>query len=232
MSTRPERALQKTPRQARQREHDRRVANGPSAASEDGLGGEHESKESSGSVTYECSMATDLTAWRGSLQPESERSALEERLAFCRRAAIARIEDLDDAAAAAQPLPTTDLTAGGVVKHLARTEDGWFARTFAGQPMPAPWSVSPAQTQSSWAFESSRSDTVADIIALYEASITRSEEIAARCESLNQIAAQVSFGKAPVTLRWLLVHMITETAWHLGHLDLLRDALGAPHVPD
>lgn len=65
-------------------------------------------------------MATDLTAWRGSLQPESERSALEERLAFCRRAAIARIEDLDDAAAAAQPLPTTDLTAGGVVKHLDR----------------------------------------------------------------------------------------------------------------
>jgi len=173
-------------------------------------------------------VTTDLTAWRGSLQPESERAALEERLTFCRRAAIARIEDLENAAAATQPLPTTDLSVGGVVEHLARTEDGWFVRTFAGQPMPEPWS----QTQSSWAFESSRSDTVDEIIALYEASIARSEEIAGRCASLDAIAAQVSFGKAPVTFRWLLIHMITETAWHLGHLDLLRDALGAPHVPD
>src|SRR5256885_1589821 len=122
-------------------------------------------------------MTTDLTAWRGSLQPESERSALEERLTFCRRAAIARIEDLDDSAAATQALPTTELTVGGVVKHLARTEDGWFVRTFAGQPMPEPWSASPIQTQSSWAFESSGNDTVAEIVALYEESIQRSEEI-------------------------------------------------------
>ena len=98
--------------------------------------------------------------------------------------------------------------------------------------MPEPWSGSPTQMQSSWAFESSRNDTVAEIIALYEASIARSEEVAGRCGSLEAIAAQDSFGKAPVTFRWLLVHMITETAWHLGHLDLLRDALGASHVPD
>jgi uncharacterized damage-inducible protein DinB len=175
---------------------------------------------------------TDLTEYRGSLQPDSERVALEERLTFCRRAAIARIEDLDDAAAASRPLPKTNLTVGGLVKHLARTEDGWFVRTFAGQPMPEPWSVSPEQTQSSWAFESSRNDSVGEIIALYEASIRRSEEVARATASLDDLAAQVSFGKSPVTLRWLLVHMITETAWHLGHLDLLRDALGAPHVPD
>jgi hypothetical protein len=28
-----------------------------------------------------------------------------------------------------------------------------------------------------------------------------------------------------VNLRWILVHMIDETARHAGHLDLLRDAL-------
>lgn len=177
-------------------------------------------------------MTTDLVAFRGSLQPASERSAIEERLTFCRRAAIARIEDLDDAAAATQPLPRTDLSVGGVIKHLARTEDGWFTRTFAGHVMPEPWSVSPTQTDGRWAFESSRHDTVAELIALYEAAIRRSEEVARQEESLDATAANVSFGSAPVTLRWLLVHMTTETAWHLGHLDLLRDALGAPHIPD
>ena len=49
----------------------------------------------------------------------------------------------------------------------------------------------------------------------------------ARYDSLDAIAAVISFGQAPVTLRWLLVHMV-QTAWHLGHLDLLRDGLGAP----
>ena len=34
-----------------------------------------------------------------------------------------------------------------------------------------------------------------------------------------------SFGKAPVSLRWMLVQMIRETAQHCGHLDLLLDAV-------
>lgn len=177
-------------------------------------------------------MSTDLTAFRGSLRPESELSALSERLTFCRRAAIARIEDLDDATAAARPLPRTDLSVGGVIKHLARTEDGWFTRTFAGEPMPRPWSTSPAQTEGRWAFESSANNTVLQLIALYEDAISRSDGVARRAVSLDRTAAQISFGQQEVNLRWLLMHMTTETAWHLGHLDLLRDALGAPHIPD
>jgi hypothetical protein len=35
----------------------------------------------------------------------------------------------------------------------------------------------------------------------------------ARYDSLDAAAAVISFGKAPVTLRWLLVHTIQETAW-------------------
>jgi 8-oxo-dGTP pyrophosphatase MutT (NUDIX family)/SAM-dependent methyltransferase len=34
-----------------------------------------------------------------------------------------------------------------------------------------------------------------------------------------------SFGVGPVNLRWILVHMIDETARHAGHLDLLLDAI-------
>lgn len=132
--------------------------------------------------------------------------------------------------AAAQPLPSTNLSVGGVVKHLARTEDGWLVKTFAGHPLPEPWASAPPDDPD-WPFTSSRNDTVSDLIALYETSIRRCEDVARQHDSLDALAAKPSFGKAPVTLRWLLVHMITETAWHLGHMDLLRDALGAPHVP-
>ena len=65
-------------------------------------------------------------------------------------------------------------------------------------------------------------------MALYFDACQRSRDAVARYDSLDAIAAVISFGQAPVTLRWLLVHMVQETAWHLGHLDLLRDGLGAP----
>jgi hypothetical protein len=29
----------------------------------------------------------------------------------------------------------------------------------------------------------------------------------------------------PVTVRWILAHMVDETARHVGHLDLLREQL-------
>jgi hypothetical protein len=31
--------------------------------------------------------------------------------------------------------------------------------------------------------------------------------------------------RAPFSVRWILVHMIAETARHNGHADLLRDAI-------
>jgi hypothetical protein len=44
-------------------------------------------------------------------------------------------------------------------------------------------------------------------------------------ESLGAVAAAPSYGKGPANLRWILVHMIDETARDAGHPDLLRDAI-------
>jgi len=62
---------------------------------------------------------------------------------------------------------------------------------------------------------------------LYRAACDRSRAAAARCVSLDTLAAVPSFGRGPVSLRWITVHMIEETARHAGHVDLLRDALFA-----
>jgi hypothetical protein len=66
---------------------------------------------------------------------------------------------------------------------------------------------------------------VREIVASYEAACARSRAAAATFDSLDGVAAVISFGKQPVNLRWILLGVTTETAWHLGHLDLLRDAL-------
>ena len=165
----------------------------------------------------------DVRAWYPGLQPADERTSLEERLEHVRVEVLARIEDLTDEQAANRVLPATDLTVGGVVKHLARMEDRWFSNTFLGAPLPEPWASSPA---AAWAFTSSVDDTVEALVALYGAACDRSRAAVAGVGSLDALAAEASFGgKAPVNLRWVLVHVVEETAWHLGHLDLLRDAL-------
>lgn len=68
-------------------------------------------------------------------------------------------------------------------------------------------------------------DRVPGIVELYTAACARSRAVLAGFRSLDAVAAVPSFGIGPVNLRWILVHMIDETARHAGHLDLLRDCL-------
>lgn len=161
------------------------------------------------------------------LQPPTERAALEQHLDFCREAVVARIADLDDESASRQPLPATNFTVGGVVKHLAWAEDRWFVGKLMGLPLPEPWRSAPLADHPDWRFESGRDDSVTDVVTLYRGACQRSRDAAAGYDSLDAIAAEIS-GQARVTLRWLLLHMVEEAAWHLGHLDLLRDGLGVP----
>ena len=55
-----------------------------------------------------------------------ERTTLEQFLDQYRRTVAGQIADLDSTMASARVLPATDLTVGGLVKHLAHTEDMWF----------------------------------------------------------------------------------------------------------
>jgi uncharacterized damage-inducible protein DinB len=123
---------------------------------------------------------SDLSAFYPNLQPASERVALDEHLDLCRRAVVARIENLDDETASRKPLPATQLTIGRLVKHLAWAEDRWFVGKLLGQRLPEPWRSAPPDDEPDWPFESSRDDTVGDLVALYRAACQRSRDAAAR----------------------------------------------------
>ena len=122
-------------------------------------------------------------------------------------------------------LEATDLTVGGVVKHLAWVEDLWFRAKLLGVDLPEPWASAPLSDDRDWPFHSAQFDSVDYLVALYSAACERSRVVATRFDSLDAVAAVPSFGKGPVNLRWILIHMIDETACHVGHLDLLRDAI-------
>ena len=168
------------------------------------------------------------------LQPDNERSALEQRLDQYRAVAAAAIIGVAWPDATTRLLPATDLTIAGIIRHLAWAEVRWFQGRLLGSPMPPPWDVTGADDPDH-AMRLTADDTAAGIIRLYESACERSREVVAQCESLDQVAAVPSFGRGPVNLRWILVHMIDETARHVGHLDLLQDALTGPrgvHTPE
>ncbi|WP_127501838.1 DinB family protein [Actinoplanes solisilvae] len=151
-----------------------------------------------------------------------ERATLEQFLDQHRAMVLAALDDLGDETAAARLLPATEMTIGGIVKHLAHMEDLWFTRRLLGDAYPAPWERT--GDDETWAWESARDDSVEALRALYAAACERSRVAVARFDDLDRRAALPSFGKAPVSLRWMLVQMIRETAQHCGHLDLLLDA--------
>jgi hypothetical protein len=90
--------------------------------------------------------------------------------------------------------------------------------------MPAPWNR-PGADHPDHSMRLAPGDTAEGIGELYSSACERSRVAVAQCNSLNQVAVIPSFGMGPVNLSWILVHMIDETARHVGHLDLLRDAL-------
>ena len=169
-----------------------------------------------------------MEAWTAhpDLQPGDERTALVQRLDQYRAIATAALIDLEWDDASARLLPATDMTIAGIVKHLAWAEDRWFQGRLRGADMPAPWDT-PGADDPDHAMRLAPEDSVDGIVELYSAACARSRCALGQCDSLSEVAVVPSFGKRPVNVRWILVHMIEETARHSGHLDLLRDCLSS-----
>ena len=90
-------------------------------------------------------------------------------------------------------------------------EVSWFQIRFAGSKSPDPG-------------ESIDDDLpVVEHISHYKKAVTCDNEIVASSPSLNQRCAQADY--SDVDLRWVLVHMIEETARHAGHADIIREQI-------
>jgi uncharacterized damage-inducible protein DinB len=105
----------------------------------------------------------------------------------------------------------------GLVKHLAYVERNWFQNRFVMRDLPVAWSEADPDGD----FRIEPHETSASIIAFYRAEVAESKKIVAEADSLDTIAQHP---KRPHSLRRILVHMIEETARHVGHADLMREA--------
>ncbi|MBV1850835.1 DinB family protein [Catellatospora tritici] len=144
----------------------------------------------------------------------TERDTLVGLLDFLRATVVHKVYGLSDEQAFARPVAASQLTPGGLLKHLTAVERYWFSIDFAA--LDVAW---PSTEQDGFPIEPG--DTLAGIVAGYVAECERSRSAIAGAE-LD--AAARGEGMA-FTLRYALAHMIEETARHCGHLDLLRESI-------
>jgi uncharacterized damage-inducible protein DinB len=136
-----------------------------------------------------------------------------------------------------QTLGPSDLTLGGMLKHLAFVEDYWFSYNLAAQDRAEPWKSVDWKADPDWDWHSAAGTPHAELDALLREAIERSERclIAALTQDpdLGQLVARPRPPEKgeTATLRWLLMHMVEEYARHAGHADLIRESIdGATDV--
>jgi hypothetical protein len=119
-----------------------------------------------------------------------------------------------------QTLAPSTMTLGGMLKHLALVEDSWIHERFLGLPTAEPWASAPFETDPDWDWHSAATQEPGYLRDLYAAACERSR-MATTNIPLDQRAAEATSGGG-WTLRWVLLHLIEETA---RHADLLREAI-------
>lgn len=151
------------------------------------------------------------------LHTAGERQMLEQMLDWYRDGVVAKVEGLAQGDATASPL-RSGTTVAGLVKHLALVEDSWFTDRLAGGGEGEPWASAPFDQDPDWEFSSAAHEPLEASVALYRQACARSRAVAAQ----RALDDQGTTGRGRTfSLRFALLHLVEETARHLGHLDVL-----------
>jgi uncharacterized damage-inducible protein DinB len=143
-----------------------------------------------------------------------ERQVLEAFLDLYRDIMKRKLAGLSDEQIRQRHVPSAT-TLGGLVKHLAAVEREWFQVVLAGRS--AEELGAPPQDDG-WTLAGD--DTAGSLLAGYERACAASRQ-AASGFSLDDCVPHRRMGQ--VSLRWIYVHMIEESARHVGHADILRE---------
>jgi uncharacterized damage-inducible protein DinB len=138
-----------------------------------------------------------------------ERDTLLAFLGYLRTSVDRKLDRLSDDDAS-RPLVASGTTLLGLVKHLAFVEVYWAQRRFAGSDV----------SMGNDGFELEPADTVVSVRAAYAEAGRQTDAIVTACPDLDR---PLALGRHGLTLRWMLAHLVEETARHAGHLDILRE---------
>jgi uncharacterized damage-inducible protein DinB len=154
----------------------------------------------------------------------SELSMLVEYLDYQRETVLSKTSGLTQAQLG-QSHPPSNLTLGGLLYHLSLVEEDWMEFRFAGLPEREPWASVDWGVDPNWEFRTSTSLDPAELQARYRQACERSRQVVSGTKAPDQMSAIALRDGAHFSLRWVLLHLIEETARHAGHADMLRESI-------
>ncbi|MFG2576853.1 DinB family protein [Streptomyces sp. NPDC048481] len=150
-----------------------------------------------------------------------ERTQLTTFLDYARDTARVKCEGVSAENARKALLPGSPLmTMSAVVNHLRWVEYYWFQVVFLGEEDHAPMTDEDPDREMRIAVEF----PLPQLLGEYAAQSARYRELVAG-HDLGERARRTIRNGVHVDLRWILLHLIEETARHNGHLDILREML-------
>lgn len=157
-----------------------------------------------------------------------ERDALQKFLDQCRLQLRLTAHGLTDEQARATPCASS-ISVGAAIKHVAFVENAWM-NMIEEQPRSDQDAFAAAWTMT-------EAETLEDVLAGYDAAIARTDAVLANHDLDHPVPVPKGVPWFPQDLaawsvRWVVMHLIQETARHSGHADIVREQVdGATAFP-
>jgi uncharacterized damage-inducible protein DinB len=151
-----------------------------------------------------------------------ERAVLDHWLDLYRDTVFLKIAGLDADQLARRAVPPSSMSLIGIVRHLTEVEAYWLRVVLLDEQDVPDYYCTPASPDGD--FDDIDPATAAADVAAYRRELVTTRANAAAWTDLTSTVRGLRKGNA-VNLRWILTHLIEEYARHLGHMDLLREAI-------
>ena len=161
---------------------------------------------------------------------DSERADLLEALGTHRHFLRHTVRDLTDEQAR-QRTTASELTLGGLIKHVSAIESGWVDFVLEGPSAMGDYTSMSEEVMAQWAnqFTLLPEETLTGVLEDYAKVAARTDEVVA---TLPDLSISHPLPKAPWfppdgrrSARRVFVHIVAETAQHAGHADIIRESL-------
>lgn len=138
-----------------------------------------------------------------------ETATLGTLLQYQRDSFVRKVTGVSDTEASSSPV-SSGISLLWLTNHMADAESNWVLRRFAQRPVIALLAHSAA--------------TVDDAVERYRKVCEEVDAVVADTTDLDLVCPLFDLDP-PVNLRWILCHLLEETARHAGHADILRELI-------
>lgn len=146
-----------------------------------------------------------------------EKESLHVSLDRHRDVVLFKVEGLPDEQLR-RPMTRSGTNLLGLVKHLGSVEYGWFCDTFGREGKSIPFDEDDPDAD----MRAEPDETTAEILEYYGQARAAADRVIDELD-LDDVGT-AWFGES-VSMRWVLIHMVEETARHAGHMDIVRELI-------